>query len=114
MVIGLCSEGIINKDSSPTVGVLSTDARAYFDELVEKIMVDNQVREDQIMSQIEFVAKDAKEICQKIKEEVKTEIQASEARVMVEVEIVKCGVDLFRSTTFVFSIDPSCMTYHKI
>lgn len=50
MVIGLCSEGKINKDSSPTVGVLSADARAYFDELVEKIMVDNQVREDRIMS----------------------------------------------------------------
>lgn len=42
-------------------------------------MVDNQVRDDQIMSHTEVVVKEAKENHQKIKEEIKTEIKASEA-----------------------------------
>lgn len=46
---------------SSDVGGLSADARAYFDELFEKIMADNQFQEDQIMDRIEVVAKEVKE-----------------------------------------------------
>lgn len=59
---------IVEPDKSSTdeagssgLGVLSTNARAYFDKLFGKIMAYNQVYENWIMGRIEDVVKDAEE-----------------------------------------------------
>lgn len=52
----------IVESGSFDVGVLSVDARAYFDELFGNIMEDNQVHEEQIMSCIEVMAKEVDEV----------------------------------------------------
>lgn len=71
-----------------------------------KIMADDQIREDQIMGRIEGVAKEDEEGWEKMKEEIKAEMKASEARVLTEVEIMEGVVELLRSSAFLFAIDP--------
>lgn len=58
--------------SSSSAILLSDGVKAYFDDWFGKILDDNQVREDQIMSQMEVVVREEEEGRQKIKEEVKT------------------------------------------
>lgn len=43
------------EDGSFDAGVLSTDVRAYFDELFGKFMVDNQVHENRFLSHIKIM-----------------------------------------------------------
>lgn len=57
-----------NHVGSSGVGLLSVDARFYFDEFFRKIMEDNHVWEERIMSRIEVVAKEAEEGREKLKE----------------------------------------------
>lgn len=52
----------IVESGSSDVGVLSADARAYFDELFGNIMEDNQVHEEQIMNCIEAMDKEVDEV----------------------------------------------------
>lgn len=78
-------------------------------------MVDNQIREDQLMSCIETIAKEAEEGREKMKEEIKTEIKVSKMRVMDEVETVKGAGKHLCSSTFVFVVDPlAADTEHTI
>lgn len=89
-----------SETGSSDAGVLSANVRAYFNELFGKIMENNQVREDRIMSHIEAMVKEAEEGWEKMKEETKVEMKVSEARVVAGVEIVKGVVEFIRSSTF--------------
>lgn len=74
----------------------------YFYEWFGKLSSNNQVREDRIMRRIEVVAKEIEEGREKIREEMKS----SEARVMVEVDTLKCSIEYIYNSMFIFNIDP--------
>lgn len=74
--------------SSSFAGLLSTDARVYFDDSFGKCFIDNQVKEYHIMGHIEALAKEEEEGREKIREELKV----SEARVMAKVFTLKGSV----------------------
>lgn len=70
------------------VGLLITDAKAYFDDWFGKILDDNHVHEDPIMGRIEAMAKEAEEG----REDIKEEVRASEARVMDKLTTLKGAI----------------------
>lgn len=89
------------EEASPSsAGLLSADAKRYFDDWFGKILAYNQVCDDQIMGRIKVVAKEVEEGREKIKEEVK-------ASVIAEFINLKCSIEYIRSSAFIFNIDPS-------
>lgn len=94
-----------NEDDPSSAVLLSDDAKVYFDDWFGRLLDDNHVREDQIMDRVEVVAKDVEEGIEKIKEEIKVEVKASEVRVMAEVGISKGAIEYIHKSAFVFNID---------
>lgn len=70
----LSNEGL----SSSYIDLLSPDVKFYLDELVERILEDNQVREERIMGRNEGVEKEGEDVQVKLK----AKMEASEARVI--------------------------------
>lgn len=91
----------VGEASSSSIGFLSAGAKVYFDNWLGKILDDNHVCEDMIMEHIEDVAKEV----EKGRENIREEVETSEARVMVEVSTLKYATNHIRSFAFVFNID---------
>lgn len=68
--------------SSSSSTAFSYDLKLYLYELVRRFFVDNQIREERIMAQIDSMAKKSEENRKKLKGELKGEMQNSEARVI--------------------------------
>lgn len=75
----------IRETGSSSVGLLTINVEMYFDDWFGKMLDDNKVCEDQIMSRIEVVSKEVEEGRERIREKVK----AGEARFMSKVLSLK-------------------------
>lgn len=59
------------------------------------------------MSRIEVAAKEAGEGHEKLKEEIKGKMQASEAWVLAQIKSTRAVIEHLGSSTFIFPFDPS-------
>lgn len=96
------------KDPSNVVGasstsVLSAKMKTYFDEQFRKILVDNQIKDERIMSRINGLTKEREDRRANMQDELK----AHEARVTIQVDFVRVDVDYLGRSNVIFNIGPS-------
>lgn len=93
-----------NEASESSFGFLSADLRFYLDELVRKILADNQVREEMIIVHIDSVTKESEESQGKLRSELKAKMQDYEAQVTTQVDFVKVVVGNLGRSNIIFKI----------
>ncbi|KAL5078236.1 hypothetical protein RYX36_017220, partial [Vicia faba] len=95
--------------SSTSSGLLLVEMKTYLDELVGKLLSDNQIIEERIMAQIDSLARDSEgiqvQLKTKLKVELKKEIQASEGRMDAHIESLNASVYYMSSNNHIFYAD---------
>ncbi|KAL5072979.1 hypothetical protein RYX36_011963 [Vicia faba] len=91
--------------SRSSSSLLSVDLKTYLDELVRKILADKKIK--QIMAFIDSVSKESEDSQEKLKEELKAEMQVFKARVIVQVYSMRDIVHHLGISNVIFSICPS-------
>lgn len=89
------------RPSSSSGSLLSIGSKSFFDEGFSKILEESLTRESRIHAHIDVVAKEAKEIEEKIKEAAK----ASKENILVEISFVKGVLDHIQGSTLMFNLN---------
>lgn len=85
---------------------MSVDEKKLLDDVLQKILADNHIREDHIMTRIDALAHIGEENQVKMKEE----IQASKGRMDNQIEVLKSLVDYLGSNNLIFHHDTTAIS----
>lgn len=89
-------------------GLLYADSKSCLYELVGKILADNQIREERIMTRIDSMVKESEgsqvKLKNKLKYELKVGMQASKARVTSQVDSMRVVVDHLGRSNVILNI----------